>query len=154
MLTVISIALLAKVPESTAECDVGKFSCANEECVNLDRQCDGYNDCGDYSDEENCECNDDEFTCTNGHCIPSDHICDADNDCGDRSDEINCYGNINETCVGGYLCVGTGQCLPESFNCDGDQDCDDGADEDGCSVISKKYNTKIVHYYSYSFPEQ
>lgn len=40
---------------NTLTCDAGKFKCANgQKCINSSWKCDGYNDCGDFSDERNC----------------------------------------------------------------------------------------------------
>lgn len=40
---------------STRECRLGYFSCANERCIPQSFRCDGDNDCLDRSDELNCE---------------------------------------------------------------------------------------------------
>jgi hypothetical protein len=44
---------LASVPEPTG-CALDEFACDNGSCVNSDWICDGDNDCGDQSDEQNC----------------------------------------------------------------------------------------------------
>ena len=35
-------------------CDSSEFQCSNGECKPASYECDGDNDCGDYSDEQNC----------------------------------------------------------------------------------------------------
>ena len=35
-------------------CDSGDFTCDNGNCVAWYRECDGSDDCGDYSDEDHC----------------------------------------------------------------------------------------------------
>jgi len=37
-----------------ASCRADEFTCGNGRCVSRDRLCDGGNDCGDGSDENNC----------------------------------------------------------------------------------------------------
>ena len=37
------------------ECDSSEFQCSNRQCVHSTYQCDGDNDCGDMSDEQQCE---------------------------------------------------------------------------------------------------
>ena len=37
-----------------AECGQGFFNCTNGKCINLHSYCDGANDCGDESDEQDC----------------------------------------------------------------------------------------------------
>ena len=35
-------------------CDNGKYQCNNNKCINASWKCDGEDDCGDNSDEQNC----------------------------------------------------------------------------------------------------
>ena len=37
-----------------ADCDYDEFTCDNGNCEPASYECDGYDDCGDYSDEEYC----------------------------------------------------------------------------------------------------
>ena len=49
-------------PNSVAACPVTEHTCANGRCIGIYSICDGYNNCGDYSDERNCSKN---------HCVSS-----------------------------------------------------------------------------------
>uniref|UniRef100_A0AAX7W4K8 Zmp:0000001114 n=1 Tax=Astatotilapia calliptera TaxID=8154 RepID=A0AAX7W4K8_ASTCA len=97
-------------------------------CFLCKLKCDGWNDCGDMSDERQCNCDKDQFACSNGMCKPKLWVCDHVNDCGDGSDEKICGCAQNE-----FQC-GNGVCLPQSVQCDDKQDCKDGSDEVGCKT--------------------
>uniref|UniRef100_A0A8C3LWF3 Corin, serine peptidase n=1 Tax=Chrysolophus pictus TaxID=9089 RepID=A0A8C3LWF3_CHRPC len=67
------------------------FLCASGICIPGKLQCNGYNDCDDWSDEVHCTLFSQGLVeCKNGQCIPSAFKCDGDNDCKDGSDEENC----------------------------------------------------------------
>ncbi|KAK1894852.1 Suppressor of tumorigenicity 14 protein like [Dissostichus eleginoides] len=106
----------------------GKFACASGICIAKDLKCDGWNDCGDMSDEMKCQCENDQFSCSNGLCKPKLWVCDRVNDCGDGSDEESCSCQPNE-----WHC-GNGQCLPQDVVCDKKKDCEDGSDEASCET--------------------
>uniref|UniRef100_A0A665W426 Suppressor of tumorigenicity 14 protein homolog n=1 Tax=Echeneis naucrates TaxID=173247 RepID=A0A665W426_ECHNA len=105
-----------------------KFACASGICIAKQLRCDGWNDCGDMSDEMKCHCENDQFACGNGLCKPRMWVCDSVNDCGDGSDEKKCSCEANE-----WRC-GDGVCLPQDIVCDQKKDCADGSDEANCQA--------------------
>ncbi|KAK5862469.1 hypothetical protein PBY51_017862 [Eleginops maclovinus] len=105
-----------------------KFACNSGICIAKELKCDGWNDCGDMSDEMECKCEKDQFGCSNGLCKPKLWVCDRVNDCGDGSDEKSCSCDANEWRCGG------GVCLPQDVVCDKKTDCEDGSDEASCKA--------------------
>uniref|UniRef100_A0AAY4DDE3 Suppressor of tumorigenicity 14 protein homolog n=1 Tax=Denticeps clupeoides TaxID=299321 RepID=A0AAY4DDE3_9TELE len=102
------------------------FLCANKRCIKPVQKCDGWNDCGDSSDEKNCQCGATQVSCKNGFCKPMFWKCDGINDCGDNTDEENCVCKPDEfTCANDH-------CVSMKMRCDGQNDCDDGSDEATC----------------------
>uniref|UniRef100_A0A4W5P6P1 ST14 transmembrane serine protease matriptase n=1 Tax=Hucho hucho TaxID=62062 RepID=A0A4W5P6P1_9TELE len=85
-----------------------QFACGSGFCIKKELHCDGWNDCGDMSDEMNCSnlatsvnlslflsppspgCAKNEWRCGDGTCLPQDVVCDAKTDCVDGSDEASC----------------------------------------------------------------
>ncbi|KAJ7400716.1 hypothetical protein BTVI_102895 [Pitangus sulphuratus] len=108
------------------------FLCASGICIPGKLQCNGYNDCDDWSDEVHCNCSNDEFRCNTGKCLNYTFVCDGYDDCGDLSDEQNCDCNP----VTHHQC-GDGRCITADWVCDGDHDCIDKSDEINCSCHSQ-----------------
>lgn len=84
------------------KCQTEDFRCevngpGSGPCLPKTKRCDGYFDCRNHKDEENCgpsmnmSCPLDKFRCLNGQkCIDPKLKCDHQNNCGDNSDEENC----------------------------------------------------------------
>ncbi|XP_068601317.1 ST14 transmembrane serine protease matriptase a [Brachionichthys hirsutus] len=108
-----------------------KFTCKNQRCIKSALACDGWDDCGDMSDELNCKCDARSITCKNKLCKPRYFKCDSVDDCGDETDELNCDG-----CGTGQVTCKNTKCVSEKKRCDGRDDCGDGSDELNCGSRS------------------
>ncbi|XP_045690504.1 atrial natriuretic peptide-converting enzyme isoform X3 [Phyllostomus hastatus] len=108
------------------------FLCGSGICIPRKLQCNGYNDCDDWSDEARCNCSEDLFHCHTGKCLNYSLVCDGYDDCGDLSDEQNCDCSPTEE----HRC-GDGRCITTEWVCDGDHDCVDKSDEVNCSCLSQ-----------------
>nr|XP_028600950.1 atrial natriuretic peptide-converting enzyme isoform X1 [Podarcis muralis] len=108
------------------------FLCTSGICIPRKLQCNGYNDCDDWSDETHCNCSEGVFRCKMGKCLNYSFVCDGYDDCGDLSDEQNCDCDP----VTQHRC-GDGRCITMDWVCDGDHDCTDKSDEVNCSCHSQ-----------------
>ncbi|XP_013781727.1 low-density lipoprotein receptor-related protein 2-like [Limulus polyphemus] len=118
--------------EHSVNCDESKFACANGNCLSRQWVCDGADDCGDDTDEnENfCSirtCSPQEYHCGSGQCILKVWLCDHEKDCKDNSDEQDCeYLPCSE---GEFTCANF-RCIPNSQVCNGVDDCRDNVASD------------------------
>lgn len=128
--------------------------------------CDGYDHCGNGTDEEpemcaNHQCSGTEVTCEgeapSRPCILPYWVCDGLNDCGNYWDEdlAEC---ANATCYfSGYSkCPGGRRCFTEDMLCDGHNDCGDNSDEDlsvcRANSMMKKKKYSLLEIMRRAFP--
>ena len=127
-------------PSTIFRCEASQFTCHNGKCIYNDWINDGYDDCGDNSDEEdvNQTCSSDEFRCpltgsSSARCLPRSWQCDGFPDCEDGRDEAECPPTACSPTE--WRCSSARQCVSADYRCDGYGDCGDGSDETDCPPL-------------------
>ncbi|VDK42328.1 unnamed protein product [Anisakis simplex] len=135
-------------------CPRDTLACRNGECLDAIFKCNGFDDCGDGTDERGCtefylnghisapvRCPPNQFRCNRGPCITDYAKCDGMKDCPEGDDEENCgpTTNVTMSCSENqFMCDNS--CLPLQWKCDGQKDCDDGTDEieEECGLLHEE----------------
>ncbi|XP_028286130.1 low-density lipoprotein receptor-related protein 5 [Parambassis ranga] len=116
-------------------CSTEQFTCSTGEidCIPMAWRCDGFPECDDSSDEDNCPaCLAYQFQCDKGGCIDAHRRCNGQPDCADHSDEQDC----ETICPPNQFRCGDNQCITKKQQCDSYSDCPDGSDELACEYMS------------------
>ncbi|XP_038066314.1 very low-density lipoprotein receptor-like [Patiria miniata] len=105
------------------DCGENDIYCENKwhtECVPYRWRCDGFIDCIDKQDEENCE---ERAAASRRNFVNRNVMFECTHD-----DDIRCENRYN------------GDCIPGSWRCDGLRDCKDGEDEQDCPSHSSSWS--------------
>jgi hypothetical protein len=161
---------VSRVKRSTGNCTKDYFLCKNNKCVHNSLLCNGYDNCGDDSDEErdtickNFTCKGpNQYDCGMNYCIPNSKLCDLIEDCPNASDELLCKGIIKvffdvklscyflwifildtQCSINEFKCSYINQCVEMDSVCDGIKHCFDNSDESIGCIYKRKLNLGLA----------
>ena len=107
-------------------CGWNNFLCSNLQCRPFTLTCDGNDNCGDGSDENNVTCNTIGFTPKNRVHIYVIRFCECNQYCTFLYSFQLILGNV---CRLNQFKCDNKNCIPRSFLCNGRDDCGDNSDE-------------------------
>merc|ERR1719334_1718628 len=120
---------------NSRKCEAWEFKCTYlQQCIPMEKKCDGIRDCPDWSDESTCKC---------GDLISQNFVCDGREDCRDGSDEVDCDLCEDDQ----WLCPLSGECINMSSLCNVLRDCYWGEDEMYCARLVKDPTKYISNEY-------
>lgn len=122
-------------PGTPSPCEPNEFKCRNGHCALKLWRCDGENDCGDGSDEDDCR----ELGTGSGPAAGHGDAAPAVTRGGGTSAATKAPGAACGPAE--FRCVASGSCIRASYQCDREPDCPDRSDEVGCGEWHRRGDT-------------
>uniref|UniRef100_A0A915IXP7 Uncharacterized protein n=1 Tax=Romanomermis culicivorax TaxID=13658 RepID=A0A915IXP7_ROMCU len=108
---------------SVGRCPEGYYECMSRHCLDVQRWCDGVEDCPEADDEKYCKKSVSTLTGAN------ESQCRESEDCSGP----DCQSHRDSCRKGDFKCL-SGECISNDRRCNKIVDCADGSDEQGCLI--------------------